>query len=192
MLLSQSSSAQEYVPGQLIVKFRTGISKAERASINKEIGARIIKEIRLIEAHLVKITAPITVERAIELYVRNPDVEYAHPNYILYARGHLTRPDDPDFPKQWGLDNKGQEILSSGKGRIDADMPSGVTLSVELEAPAGSLSKGPIIVSTTPKSLVADISKVADKNLGLTYMLFVDGNVEKSQRVLTLTLTDGL
>jgi len=80
-------------------------------------------------------------------------------------------------------------------GSIDADMAPGATLSVELEAPAGSLSKGPVILSTTAKCLVADISKVADKNLGLTYMLFVDGNdgnVEKSQRVLTLTLTDGL
>lgn len=77
-------------------------------------------------------------------------------------------------------------------GSIDADMAPGATLSVELEAPTGSLSKGPVILSTTPKSLVADISKVAEKKLRLTYMLFVDGNVEKSQRVLTLTLTDGL
>lgn len=77
-------------------------------------------------------------------------------------------------------------------GSIDADMPPGATLFVQLEAPTESLSKGPVIVSTTPKTLVADISKVAEKSLGLTYMLFVDGNVEMSQRVLTLTLTDGL
>ncbi|UCG69691.1 MAG: S8 family serine peptidase, partial [Thermoplasmata archaeon] len=116
------SMAQEYVPEQLIVKFRAGITKEQIDAIDKEIGVRIIEDIPLIDAKLVKITAPITVEKAMEEYLRNPSVLYAHPNYFIQFRSHLTRPDDPLFPQQWGLDNRGQVIPSLGLGIIDSDI----------------------------------------------------------------------
>lgn len=78
-------------------------------------------------------------------------------------------------------------------GSIDADMPTGVTLSIELEAPEKAFSNGPVVLSTTPQDLVTGISRVAEANLEVVYTLFteIDSNVEQWQRVLTLTLTDG-
>ena len=79
-------------------------------------------------------------------------------------------------------------------GSIDADMPPGVTLRMELEAPDKAFSNGPVVLSTTPQDLVTGISRVAQNNLKVIYTLFAetDSSVEQWQRVLTLTLTDGL
>ncbi len=78
-------------------------------------------------------------------------------------------------------------------GSIDADMPPGVTLSMELEAPDKAFSNGPVVLSTTPQDLVTGISKVAEANLKAVYTLSTESEsrVEQWQRVLTLTLTDG-
>jgi hypothetical protein len=78
-------------------------------------------------------------------------------------------------------------------GSIDADMPPGVTLSMELEAPSKALGNGPVVLSTTPQDLVTGISRVAEANLKVDYTLSTErgSRVERWQRVLTLTLTDG-
>lgn len=78
-------------------------------------------------------------------------------------------------------------------GSIDADMPPGVTLCVELEAPNKAFSNGPVVLSTTPQDLVTGVSRVAEANLKAVYTLTTESEsrVEQWQRVLTLTLTDG-
>jgi len=78
-------------------------------------------------------------------------------------------------------------------GSIDADMPPGVTLYIELEAPNEAFSNGPVVLSTTPQDLATGISRVAEDNLKVIYTLSAetDTRVEQWQRVLTLTLTDG-
>jgi hypothetical protein len=78
-------------------------------------------------------------------------------------------------------------------GSIDAEMPPGIELYVELEAPKGSSSNGPVSVSTNPQNLVTHISKVAQADLKITYKLAAETDTSKVklQRVLTLVLTDG-
>jgi len=77
-------------------------------------------------------------------------------------------------------------------GSIDADMPPGVRLYIELEAPNKAFSNGPVVLSTTPQDLVTGISRVAEDNLKAVYTLSAetDSCVKQWQRVLTLTLTD--
>ena len=78
-------------------------------------------------------------------------------------------------------------------GSIDADMPPGVRLSMELEAPDKAFSNGPVFLSTTPQDLVTGISRVAEANLKAVYTLSAesDSRVDQWQRVVTLTLTEG-
>lgn len=78
-------------------------------------------------------------------------------------------------------------------GSIDADMPPGIKLYVELEAPKGSLNRGAVSLSTDPKNLVTHISRVAENNLRITYKLITETDTDEVelQRVLTLVLTDG-
>jgi len=85
------------------------------------------------------------------------------------------------------------EINKRLLGSIDADMPPGVRLYIELEAPNKALSNGPVVLSTTPQDLVTGISRVAEDNLKVLYTLSAETDtcVKQWQRVLTLTLTDG-
>ena len=51
-------------------------------------------------------------------YSKNPNVEYAEPDYVVYA--DQTNPDDAEFGKQWGLHNTG---LTGGTDDADIDAP---------------------------------------------------------------------
>ena len=64
----------------------------------------------------------MTVETALELYRRNPDVAYVEPNYIRYL--NATTPNDPLFSRLWGLNNTGQSVSgTSGTAGADVDGP---------------------------------------------------------------------
>ncbi len=78
-------------------------------------------------------------------------------------------------------------------GSLDADLPPGVKLYVELEAPEGSVSNGSVSMSTNPQDLVTHISRVAKGDLNITYKLVTESNINKIeiQRVLTIVLVDG-
>ena len=78
-------------------------------------------------------------------------------------------------------------------GSLDADLPNGLKLYVELQAPQGSKSNGSLSISANPQDLVTHISRVAQGDLNITYKLVAEPNIEKIelQRVLTIVLMDG-
>lgn len=107
---------QEYVKGELLVKFNPDASDSEIASAMIAVNGKIIKRLRIVK-NLVHIQLPenLTVMEAIAILKQNPLIEYAEPNYIRYP---FTIPNDPGFPYYlWGLHNTGQ----SG-GTVDADI----------------------------------------------------------------------
>jgi subtilisin family serine protease len=97
---------QEYVKGELLVKFNPDASDGEIVSAIKPVNGKIIKRLRIVE-NLVHIQLPenLTVMDAIAILKQNPLIEYAEPNYIRYP---TTIPNDPGFPYLWGLNNTGQ------------------------------------------------------------------------------------
>lgn len=79
-------------------------------------------------------------------------------------------------------------------GAIDLAMPSGVTLSVTLQAPTGASSAGVVSLSTSAADLVTGISAVNQSGRTITYQLSATtaaGTVSSSTRTVTLTLTAG-
>ena len=77
-------------------------------------------------------------------------------------------------------------------GSLDEEMPPGIKLFLELQAPQGSESNGPVNMSTDPQDLVTNISRVAQGDLNIKYKLIAESNIEKIeiQRVLTIVLVD--
>jgi len=120
-VFSQETKRLEYVPGELLVKFRSGVSRHLARATHRSFGSRPIKRFRRINVDHIKIPEDWSVEEAVAIYRLDPDVEYVEPNYI--RRAFLT-PDDPDFDKQWGLHNTGQEVDgTSGTRDADIDAP---------------------------------------------------------------------
>lgn len=54
---------------------------------------------------------------------------------------------------------------------LDQSLPSGVTLEVQLAAPGGAVSPGPVALSTSGADVVTGISATTASSLGITYRL---------------------
>ena len=140
------SAGPDYLSAQLIVKFREALpGSAEaaaqsdaRAGLEQKIGVRqiepFIKKSRssgslgqntdlasgpLARIYRIYFTGPYSVAQAQRLYQELPQVEYAVPNY---RRTIQVTPNDPNFTKQWGLNNTGQIYRNSTRGTAGADI----------------------------------------------------------------------
>lgn len=124
--IAGSSEIPEYVPDEVLVKFKSQVSakwktiEERRKGIEAEvervgIKSRLKKSILFKNIHNIKILdRALSIEQAIAKLKSNPNVEHAEPNYIY--RINFT-PNDPFFNQLWGLNNTGQT-----GGVYDADI----------------------------------------------------------------------
>ena len=90
-----------YREGELLVKFKAGISKASSEKTHQAVGASTTRSFAIVpNLYNVRLQDGLSVRDAIVKYMADPNVEYAEPNYI--RRASLT-PSDPLFGQQWAL-----------------------------------------------------------------------------------------
>lgn len=120
-----------HVPDEIIVKFKPGVGRSEIAKINSQHGTSVIYTSPFAGFKRIKIPKGRTAEQMVEIFSKNPNVEYAELNNILHAFGV---PNDPYYSYQWHLDNPayggiGMEEawdLADGAGVIVAVIDTGV------------------------------------------------------------------
>ncbi|MBT8356384.1 MAG: S8 family serine peptidase, partial [Desulfobacterales bacterium] len=108
----------DYVPGELLVKYKTQFREATSSFYKTNWNISTIRTFKSIGCQQVKLPQGMTVEQALDMYRNDPDVEYAEPNYIYHAT--LT-PNDTSFGELWGLHNTGQPVNGTS-GTSDADI----------------------------------------------------------------------
>jgi subtilisin family serine protease len=108
---------QQFVEGQLIVKFEPSASLPEEAAIRRQEGLEKKKDLALIDAEVDKIQGQ-SVEQAVRGLEGRPNVQYAEPDFIVHVTGYA---DEPRFSELWGLHNTGQTIFDS-PGVADVDV----------------------------------------------------------------------
>jgi Subtilase family/Fervidolysin N-terminal prodomain len=108
------------VPGEVIVGFARGVSAAEQNALLDRLGAKPKRRFGRIRGALASIERG-SVEQTIRQLEHDPRVEYAEPNYLLFADHHGGTPNDPSFHQLWGLDNFGQTV-NGVMGAADADI----------------------------------------------------------------------
>lgn len=113
----------EYVPGDVLLKFKPIITQSITAEVNlermREIGLSKVSELntrcnvqispklenvlRAIGVLHLKFPPETDITKIIEKYRADPDIEYAEPNYIYHI--FTTTPNDPYYTsaQQWGL-----------------------------------------------------------------------------------------
>jgi len=79
--------------------FKTEEKRIETKTIKTYTG-EIIEVPQLFNIFKMKIPDDTDIEKAVEDFEKNPNVEYAEPNYIARI---CVIPDDPDYSQQWGL-----------------------------------------------------------------------------------------
>ncbi|MGI9304293.1 MAG: S8 family peptidase, partial [Gammaproteobacteria bacterium] len=107
--LTPGDGDDEFGNDELLVKFKPGLAGRRSfsvASVHAAAGTIAHESYRSVEGlQRVTLSGALSIEKALEVYRTNPNVEYAEPNYTVYTTG--VRPNDPDFEELWGLRNKG-------------------------------------------------------------------------------------
>jgi subtilisin family serine protease len=108
----------EAMPGELLVKFKSGTPSARIQAALPRSMAISAKAFSVVPGlRHVKLAPGVALDSALEEYRARPDVEYAEPNYIVRIN---AIPNEPRFVEQWGLNNTGQ---SGGFPNADIDAP---------------------------------------------------------------------
>jgi subtilisin family serine protease len=95
---------KNFKKGELIVKFKKEVADQIKKGKHDKHGAKRLKQFKHTGVEIVQLATGMTVEEAIARYMSDTDVEYAEPNYIIYAQDlPKTFPDDPYLSNQWGV-----------------------------------------------------------------------------------------
>ena len=73
----------EYVPGEVLVKFRDDTQKRTVREISGQLRLKAVPMITGEPIYLMKITNGATVETVIDCLRQYPEVEYSEPNYVV-------------------------------------------------------------------------------------------------------------
>ena len=106
------------VLGQILVKF---MAQTPQTVIDAQLRAHSAKVVgQVVALDVLVVNVPQSTEnRVITALSKNPNVEYAEPNFLAFA---TFTPNDPYFAtNQWGLENTSQTIKDQ-TGNVDADI----------------------------------------------------------------------
>ncbi len=107
--LNANAANQKYVPGEILVKFKDGVSDFKKMGLRN---SALHRGQSLRKASLVNTISQLSIERwalpegeSVEMAMselkKNENILYAEPNYYLHK---MALPDDRYYGDQWGLD----------------------------------------------------------------------------------------
>jgi thermitase len=94
------ASAADAVPNQLVVGFKSGTSSSRQDDVVEREGGRLRRRLRAIRAGVVRPRSRVHLSRLRRALLRNPDVAYVEPDYLVRAS---AVPSDTFFSLQYGL-----------------------------------------------------------------------------------------
>lgn len=110
------------MPGEYLVKFKPRVSRVAAAGMLANSSLHVARTFRSLPGwQLVRSSAPDETERTVAALAESAEVEYIEPNFVVQAS---AIPDDPQFNRQWGLQNTGQMVENQVVGvDVDIDAP---------------------------------------------------------------------
>ncbi|RMG26828.1 MAG: hypothetical protein D6732_20955, partial [Methanobacteriota archaeon] len=109
---------QDYVPGELLVKFKTRAAIQTMSSRLMSLGVQTVHEFSRINVVQCSFPSQMTMESIQQQLEQEENIEYVEPNYIYHILE--TFPNDGQFSQQWALHNTGQ---AGGTSDADIDAP---------------------------------------------------------------------
>jgi len=137
------SQSPEYVPGEIVVKYKDGINDGQRSGLNMALGTAVLSTSQYTGISRIAVPEGKTVEEMVAAYEADPTVEYAEPNYYFHA---LMTPNDTYYSYQWHMPMINMESawdLSTGSGVTVAVIDCGVAYE-----DYGSFSQAPDLAGT--------------------------------------------
>ncbi len=81
--LPQSVKTSDYLPGEVMVKYKAGVSKDDIAFLNQHFNVQQLSRIGGIDVYRLRLPRGMSVEEAVQRYGASPLVEFAEPNYKM-------------------------------------------------------------------------------------------------------------
>lgn len=103
VIISDADGPQDYAKGEVLVKYRAGVSEKSRALKVERVRATRLREYRDLRLSHLQLEPGMSVQDAIAELEADPDVEYAEPNYRRHALPPSVWPDDYNATELWGL-----------------------------------------------------------------------------------------
>ncbi len=130
------TSPSGYASGRIIVKLKPTLPGTDAGQVRRAFSARVEKHFDRIGTEVWDIGS-MPVGDAVEKLRRDPRVEFAEPDYLLYATA--VYPNDPQFGQQWSLYNSGRP---SGRADADIDAPEAWTVTPGAPVLIGVIDSG--------------------------------------------------
>ncbi len=105
------SGGARTIPGQIVVVWRDGASRADTRTLAAQVGGKASSPVSNVQ--VVRVAPGSSVSGAIRTYRRSPLVRFAEPDRLASP---LAPPNDTLFAQQWGLDNTGQSHKTTDYG----------------------------------------------------------------------------
>ena len=113
------AAAGEFHPGQLLVRFKPGVTRAGRQAVHAVAGAKqVLRDYHVVTGLQLVEVAEDDLPAALGAYKAHPQVLYAERDHIVYP---TAIPNDTDFGELWGLYNTGQTVAGD-PGTAGADI----------------------------------------------------------------------
>jgi hypothetical protein len=94
MRSGEGASSQTYRPGELLVTFKTGVTRERIDEINRALGVESITYDQRLSLLHAKIPDGRSVEEMVKRYSDLPEVKYAEPNYLRNGMGLMPQGKD--------------------------------------------------------------------------------------------------
>jgi Subtilisin-like serine proteases len=94
------NGSKTYVEGELLVKFRSGVTVGSIRAKNVEMGAQILENFADLGWQRVKLPEGLNLKKAIAAYEQMPEVEAVQPNFYYHLQ---AVPNDTQFGSLWGM-----------------------------------------------------------------------------------------
>ncbi|MDP9444929.1 MAG: S8 family serine peptidase [Actinomycetota bacterium] len=115
-----TTTAPEFAAGRILVEPAPSSTPLDLARLHDRVGARV-DHVLPGRIRVVRLPQAVSVEQAVRRYERSPAVAFAEPDYRLRPAGVRTvTPNDPEYPRLFGLHNTGQ---TGGTSDADIDAP---------------------------------------------------------------------
>ncbi|HAR98101.1 MAG TPA: hypothetical protein DCS11_04230, partial [Syntrophus sp. (in: bacteria)] len=112
-----------YKPREILVKFRPEAGAGEIRALHAKLGGTVLKALPSARLQRIRVADRMSETEALSRYRASGLTEIAERHALRYPETgpDPILPNDPDFPKQWGLHNTGQNVNGT-PGVADADM----------------------------------------------------------------------
>lgn len=98
-------SAEDHVPGEMLVRFEDGSDNQAQASALAAVGAQVVRRYHLVPAALVRVPGNASMQAMATALTADAAIRYVEPNY---RRKPFAMPNDPFYGEMYGLENTRQ------------------------------------------------------------------------------------